>query len=128
MKYSNLKLKNWIQSNGLYLFFLVLMGATALCVWHFSRIVDEKEKPLEAAKEKMLEKMEERRCLYYYGGVVYPDGEWVCPAENNSLEIIDPGTSKNNLSTKLFYDRYEEAKKYGYSIKKWNGRELITVD
>ena len=98
-----------------------------MCLAFFS-YSGRKRKAIGGSQRKNVREDGRTGCLYYYGGVVYPDGEWVCPAENNSLEIIDPGTSKNNLSTKLFYDRYEKAKKYGYSIKKWNERELITVE
>lgn len=104
---------------------LLVLGSIALVcasIFYFPES-EEKQMAEDKATEKILQELNERGCVYYTEGRYGTGLEFVCPAANDSLEIIDFGSNlKPNNS---IHDRKEQAHKHGYSYKEWNGSELL---
>ena len=128
MKTHNQKTKKGNGATNAAILLQVILLLFFICVisyfYHQSR--EDKEKASEDAEEEMIEQLNEQGCLFYARSGRNVFGEWVCPAENHELVIIDPGMNGLTPDSWLVgYSPHDAAKKYGYSIKNWNGEELI---
>ena len=101
---------------GVVLLVFGIISTVWFCLFYDSEAVDK-------ATEKLVQELSDCGCVYYTEGRYGTGLEFVCPAENDSLEIIDFGS--NLKPTDSIHDRKEQAHKYGYSYKEWNGLELV---